>query len=348
MVVPGSNALRLPGQRAVVDRDDLSLDTPISALVGRHDNDYSRFEPFHDATPIGTSVVIPCFNHVDLLAQTLQALAVNPELRTHPDHFELIVVDDGSQEDVQRAVAGVELPVRCRIIRLDQNSGATQARNTGLAHASKELVVFLDSDVVIPANYFAEHWKIHNAVPLAVSVGFAHNISGGSEQSSDLPHRQPDITQDFRYFNSSLHRILPLKEPLHFVRDSDWFKHFSSAFAGSLWSLSEMVVSHNLAVRREHALRAGGFDARFTEWGSEDTFFGSVMIALGAYVIPLRESGVFRIRHNARNSSEEERIVQGIRSTLKRHRFESEPLSAVFSPEKAGTTLSAQHSAPAR
>ncbi|MFW6132269.1 MAG: glycosyltransferase family 2 protein, partial [Planctomycetota bacterium] len=58
---------------------------------------------------------------------------------------EIIVVDDGSSDGSAAEAKGL-----CdRLIRLDKNSGAAVARNRGAAEASAELLVFVDSDVIL-------------------------------------------------------------------------------------------------------------------------------------------------------------------------------------------------------
>jgi len=90
------------------------------------------------------SVIIPCYNRTALLRQAIASCA----LQTHQD-LEVIVVDDGSEEDLRAAVeaarAGDGLGVRLKYTRQERRGGAA-ARNTGFALASGRFVQFLDSD----------------------------------------------------------------------------------------------------------------------------------------------------------------------------------------------------------
>ena len=86
------------------------------------------------------SVVIPTFNRADLLRATLDSV-----LRQDGDDFEVIVVDDGSPEDLSQLAD--EYRTRITFLR-QENAGPSAARNRGVAAARGEYVAFLDSDDV--------------------------------------------------------------------------------------------------------------------------------------------------------------------------------------------------------
>lgn len=85
------------------------------------------------------SIIIPAYLTTPLqealLVETLDSVAA----QTYPDH-EVIVVDDGSPRPVSLA-ARPGLTVLRRV-----NGGSAQARNTGIAAARGEYIVFLDAD----------------------------------------------------------------------------------------------------------------------------------------------------------------------------------------------------------
>ncbi len=84
------------------------------------------------------SVIIPTFNRASLVVRALES--VLPQCR---DGDEVIVVDDGSTDDTQDALAAYG----DRIVYIrTANRGAGRARNLGLRQARNPLVAFLDSD----------------------------------------------------------------------------------------------------------------------------------------------------------------------------------------------------------
>lgn len=84
------------------------------------------------------SVIIPTFGRPAYLEEALNSVAN----QTHPAH-EVIVVDDGSPRPAD--LTGV-LGLNVTLIRHVRNQGVGAARNTGLAHATGEYVLFLDDD----------------------------------------------------------------------------------------------------------------------------------------------------------------------------------------------------------
>jgi glycosyltransferase involved in cell wall biosynthesis len=86
------------------------------------------------------SVVIPAYNRLDMLVR-----AVRSALGQTFHALEVLVVDDGSAEDVAGALAGIDDP-RLVVVRHATNRGASAARNTGIERARGEFVAFLDSD----------------------------------------------------------------------------------------------------------------------------------------------------------------------------------------------------------
>ncbi len=274
------------------------------------DNDYSHLEPFINNTPISSSIIIPVYNEDKLLEKTLSNLSAHPQLNKIPDLFEIILVDDGSSEEINRLVKKMNFPCCFNYFRFNDNKGRSKARNKGISMAKNELLFFFDSDILIPHNYFKEHWKIHNSTKKAVVPGFAENIEPGDSRLESLTNGedvQPNIYKDFR-FNKDLSGILGISEHCYLMRDSKDFKEFGFQKKIGIWTLPYMVVSHNLSVRKEKVLHVNCFNEEFKGWGFEDTHLGAKLICSGCYVIPVESTGVFRIKHKSRQGTEKDRI----------------------------------------
>ena len=92
------------------------------------------------------TAIVPTYNRGAALRETL------PRFLRLRGVTEVIVVDDGSTDDTPAVLAGFADP-RLRVVRYEPNRGVTRARNTGLAAATTEWVVFLEDDCAFPEDY---------------------------------------------------------------------------------------------------------------------------------------------------------------------------------------------------
>jgi glycosyltransferase EpsJ len=91
------------------------------------------------------SVVLPVYGTEQWLPACLDSLAA----QTYAD-YEVVVVDDGSPDDSAALVERrAQADPRIRLVR-QANAGLGAARNTGVAHATGELLAFADSDDDLP------------------------------------------------------------------------------------------------------------------------------------------------------------------------------------------------------
>ena len=95
-------------------------------------------------TALYASVVVPVYNRVELLRRCLASLVS----QTYPSSsFEIIVVDDGSTEDVAtvaREAIGDWTGYFTVLHKI--NGGPASARNTGIRAAKGDIIAFTDSD----------------------------------------------------------------------------------------------------------------------------------------------------------------------------------------------------------
>lgn len=95
------------------------------------------------------SVIIPVLNNLEGLCQTLSAL----ENQTYPTQlYEVIVVDNGSQQDLVGAIAQFA-QVK---LTYEPQPGSYHARNRGVGMAQGEILAFTDSDCLPAADWLAQ------------------------------------------------------------------------------------------------------------------------------------------------------------------------------------------------
>ncbi|MGF1528555.1 MAG: glycosyltransferase family 2 protein [Candidatus Competibacterales bacterium] len=88
------------------------------------------------------SIVVPVHNDRALLRRCLEALI--RAMAVAKVSTELIVVDDGSTEDIAPVV-----PAQVHVVRLEDNRGPATARNAGARVARGRVLLFVDADVAV-------------------------------------------------------------------------------------------------------------------------------------------------------------------------------------------------------
>ena len=86
------------------------------------------------------SIIIPTYNRANLLPRAIVSV-LEQDFRD----FEVLVVDDGSQERIEAVVSEYQnSDPRLRYLRLQENHGIGYARNFGLQQAHGEYTGWLD------------------------------------------------------------------------------------------------------------------------------------------------------------------------------------------------------------
>lgn len=94
------------------------------------------------------SLIVPVYNRPDEIADLLESLS-----RQTDKDFELVLTEDGStvpcREEVERYADRLDIQYFSK-----SNEGRSIARNHGMQHARGEYFVFVDSDCILPPDYF--------------------------------------------------------------------------------------------------------------------------------------------------------------------------------------------------
>lgn len=135
--------------------------------------------------PPAVSIVIPCFNHGIFLPETLASV----EAQTFRD-FEVIVVDDGSTDELTRHVLADLGNTQIRVISTP-NRGVSSARNAGIREALGRFILPLDADDLIAPEFLAATVPVLNS---SVEVGVVcaeRQLFGERQGESPLPAFDP-------------------------------------------------------------------------------------------------------------------------------------------------------------
>ena len=170
------------------------------------------------------SVIVPTYNRISLLKETLRSLL---EL-DHPN-FEIIVVDDGSTDDTAACLAALAREEKIRYFS-QRNQGPAIARNLGLENSRGEYIAFTDDDCIVPTDWLL---KFSNHLVARTADG----VGGKS--------RTGDPTNPFSVANDGIGNFL---------------KDALSKSDGAV----PYLTSNNAAYSKEILMKVGGFDRGFT------------------------------------------------------------------------------------
>ena len=197
------------------------------------------------------SVVIPTYNRLPILRTCLLALE-DQELAAPISDYEVVVVDDGSTDETvawlqehQQALPHV------RLIQQD-HGGPAEGRNRGVAAARGDVIVFIDSDLVVTPTFLGFHaraleqfWSSHGH-RRCFTYGAVINTSNFEAPTSE-PHKLSDLS--WAYF-----------------------------------------ATGNVAIDRELLETAGLFDTSFRLYGWEDLELGERLRRLGVTLVRVPEA----------------------------------------------------------
>lgn len=109
---------------------------------------------------LSVSIIIPSYNAEKTLEKCLESVffSIGPS-------DEVIVVNDASSDRTNL----ISKNFNCKLINLLENGGAAHARNQGVKEATKDLIIFVDSDILISKKYldkikfyFFENKNVHS------------------------------------------------------------------------------------------------------------------------------------------------------------------------------------------
>ncbi len=250
------------------------------------------------------SIVIPTYGRDNVLCDTIRALIA---LETRAD--EILVVDQTLEHESATAerLAAWEAEGRIRWIR-HQPPGTVGAMNRGVLEARRDIVLFLDDDIVPDDNLIRGHVKAYEKHPEAWAVvGQVIQPEDVGEKDNREFRGEPQKTQkdtegetagpilkssESNLFHSPNSRFkYPLLCILRFLRLPFFSPSFLRQdldfdFSGTDPAWVENVMAGNLSVRRERFLQLGGFDENFIPPVSYrfETEFAKRLIAAGGRI----------------------------------------------------------------
>lgn len=223
----------------------------------------------------------------------------------HGGRLEVIIVDDASSPPLLSVIEPYEDYLQIFYLRFPNNLGAGASRDKAILLAKNDLVVFIDSDIILPSSFVSNHAFVHCHIPQTVIlVSFRENVRerdprvSGKKQWKQGNRFGGDHRVSMCYKQSWVMRECEKKyvgREFRLLAQTDNFKKFGHGQIIELWTLPMMVLTCAMSVRRERVLHASPIPRELRGWGFNDTCLAAKMIAGGAKVIPNFNSTVLHL-----------------------------------------------------
>jgi glycosyltransferase involved in cell wall biosynthesis len=186
------------------------------------------------------SVVIPTKGRVDVLRQCIEHLFVQD---IDCEHYEILVVDDGTAGEVETMLAQLNCPDRCNVIYLrGPAQGVGPARNKGVLAAKYDIVLIIGNDVIGSEKLLREHCDYHQRYPDEKVIVLGQTKLHPDASKSPIMELWGD---------------LPFWEIEH-LEEVPWWYFFTG----------------NISLKKNFFMQYGMFDKSFKRIGFEDTEVG--------------------------------------------------------------------------
>lgn len=178
------------------------------------------------------SVVIPAFNASSHIEECLQYVEAS-EFK----EFEVLLVDDGSTDDTAAKIASYP----ARVLKNETNLGAAASRDRGAQEARANLILFIDSDILIPPDLLSRIWKFFEE---------HSEVSVLQGRYADTPY-YPNLLSQYKHFIFSFRGLERGQTYVHYVHTAcaamrkDIFREFQ--FDERLKRREDIEFGHRLS-----------------------------------------------------------------------------------------------------
>jgi len=194
---------------------------------------------------MNVSIVIPTYNRKPILKKCLSALEAQ-KLNKNVDNYEIIVVDDGSTDGTSSWIKNNKDNLPHVVLYEQEHGGPALGRNLGVINSKYEIIIFIDSDLIVLDNFLNSHvdkllsfWRVNNKK--CFTYGTVVNTSN-FQNPQDEKHKLLDTS--FAYF-----------------------------------------ATGNVAISKELISSVGLFDTSFSLYGWEDLELGERLRKIGTKLI---------------------------------------------------------------
>lgn len=214
------------------------------------------------------SVIVSTYQRPNHLRRCLASLAVQQGVA---GRFEVIVVDDGSQDETPDVVADFRREGVCPVkfcTHPHEGFQLSRCRNTGIRASTAPYLLFTDGDCILPADHLRRHLEARR--PGVVRAGDCLRLDEATSARIDVAAVRSGAFAEWiePKLRKSLRKLYLKSLGYQVARHANRPK----------------LVGWNMAVWRDQLERVNGFDEQFRGWGCEDDDLAARLRRSGARV----------------------------------------------------------------
>lgn len=214
------------------------------------------------------SVVVSTYQRPGHLRRCLASLAVQQGVA---GQFEVIVVDDGSEDDTADVVAHFRRTAALTVRFCTHPHDGFQlarCRNSGIRSSAAPYLLFTDGDCIFPPDHLRRHLEARRVGVVRAGDCVRVDEPTSARINEDAIRNGAFVEMIDASLKKSLRKVYLKSLGYQFVRHSNRPK----------------LVGWNMAVWRDQLERINGFDEKFRGWGCEDDDLAARLRKSGARV----------------------------------------------------------------
>ncbi|MFA5878945.1 MAG: glycosyltransferase [Candidatus Margulisiibacteriota bacterium] len=182
------------------------------------------------------SIIIPTYNRLPILKKCLKAFENQKITSKEIKGFEIILIDDASTDGTADWFTfNYKNQPNFRLLEQKSNQGRSHTRNFGIRAASGDMIMFVDSDIVVLDDFIEAHYQAFLAAKNRLNTDRLYTVG-------------PEVhTANFETPINNDYKIAPF---------------------------SDLFITCNASIPKYLLEECGGFDEDFTLYGYEDIEIG--------------------------------------------------------------------------
>ena len=206
------------------------------------------------------SIIVTVYNRIDLLRKAL--ISINSQSYL-PD--ELILSDDGSQEDITGGIKNLIPKLNFKILYVSQQDKGfrlARCKNNAVRAASGDYLIFNDQDIIATKNYIKTFVDYRKEKRFCVSYPVRLNENQNNQITNEMIEKcdYSDLLNE-----SQIREIRKQyrKDKLYFYLKKLHLRDIGPKLRGGVF-----------AAHRDDLLKVNGFNEKYQGWGNEDDDLG--------------------------------------------------------------------------